>query len=96
MLVTELENGRPLIYSGNGTGSHIFNVDGYRSDGYFHINFGWGCYLNGWYALTSIAPGGNDFTMSQGCVFGLKPTKQLLMTPKDGSREVKYETTSFV
>lgn len=39
-----------------GTVGHNVVTDGYNSDGYFHLNFGWGGSSNGWYTMppTSI------------------------------------------
>lgn len=40
------------------TSGHNFVVDGYNTDDYFHINFGWGGYYNGWYLLPDEIPYG--------------------------------------
>ena len=48
----ELDEGRPLFYNGNYIGGgHAFVCDGYRSDDYFHFNWGWS---------GSDGPNGND------------------------------------
>ena len=57
MLRSEL-NKYPVIYRGASSedGGHIFVVDGYQySDIYYHINWGWDGYMNGWYALTTMS-----------------------------------------
>lgn len=38
------------------TTGHNVVVDGYNSDGYFHLNFGWGGSSNGWYLLPQEMP----------------------------------------
>ena len=52
----ELEEGRPVIYSGSttvhGGVGHAIVVDGYDGDGLFHINFGHGGIYNCYYALS--------------------------------------------
>lgn len=53
MLCKELDEGRPIFYSGGG---HSFVCDGYDSEGYFHFNFGWGGYCNGWFVTIAIKP----------------------------------------
>ncbi|PLW94174.1 MAG: hypothetical protein C0592_03625, partial [Marinilabiliales bacterium] len=39
-----------------GTVGHNIVVDGYDTDGYFHVNFGWGGTANGWYDLPAGFP----------------------------------------
>ena len=73
MLRTELDNGRPLVYRGYGNGGHAFNLDGYQSTNYFHFNWGWSGYYNGYYYLTNLNPGGYSFTDDQGGIFNLFP-----------------------
>lgn len=53
MLCKELDEGRPIYYAGGG---HAFVCDGYDSEGYFHFNFGWGGYCNGWFVTIAIKP----------------------------------------
>jgi Leucine-rich repeat (LRR) protein len=58
----ELENQRPLYIAiyGDPVG-HAVVLDGYDDRGYYHVNFGWGGYFNGYYWLNSnkmISPGG--------------------------------------
>jgi hypothetical protein len=75
LLVSELQEGRPIIYRGgpdNGGDGHAWNIDGY-GDGYFHMNFGWSGSQNGYYSLNLIDPGSYDFTSNQGAVTGIAP-----------------------
>lgn len=97
MIREQLEAGNPLIYRGQGSrGGHAFNVDGWRSDGYYHINFGWGCSYNGWYSLGAITPGSYDFTAIQGMVIGIEPEAERLVTPRDGDENIDPSEHSFV
>lgn len=58
MIRRELDNGRPLEYSGYSTTSgHSFVCDGYDSEGYFHFNWGWGGKSNGYFRLSALEPG---------------------------------------
>ncbi|MDE5544503.1 MAG: C10 family peptidase, partial [Bacteroidales bacterium] len=56
----ELDKGRPLYYSGADTdpygGGHAFVCDGYRTDDYFHFNWGWSGDCDGWYTLDNLEP----------------------------------------
>lgn len=47
----------PVYYAGSSDdGAHAYVCDGY-SNGYFHINWGWGGYQDGYYLLTAMFPG---------------------------------------
>lgn len=53
-----LVNYGPVQYSGQSSdGGHSFVCDGYSSDGYFHINWGWGGMSDGYFLLTALDPG---------------------------------------
>lgn len=53
----QLENVGPVIYSGsNQDAGHCFVCDGY-SDGYYHINWGWGGLDDGYFLLSALDPG---------------------------------------
>jgi hypothetical protein len=69
----ELDNGRPLIYRGQGTGGHAFNLDGYQGTNYFHFNWGWSGNYNGYFYLTNLNPDIYNFTDSQGAIIGIEP-----------------------
>lgn len=74
-LKQELDNGRPIIYSGNdgsGTG-HAFNIDGYSENDYFHVNWGWSGAYNGNYKLDVLTPGTHDFSYNNGAVYFIAP-----------------------
>lgn len=68
----ELVNGRPIIYKGQGSGGHAFNFDGFDGD-FFHVNWGWSGSSNGYFLLSSLTPGGSNFTESQGAIMGIHP-----------------------
>lgn len=70
-LQLELEDNCPVYYSGQSTsGGHAFVLDGYReSDGFYHFNFGWSGYDNGWFACTDAG----GFTSQQGMVKNIEP-----------------------
>ncbi|MDE7427284.1 MAG: C10 family peptidase [Muribaculaceae bacterium] len=81
MMYAELEAGRPVIYAGqSSTGGHCFVCDGYRSDGYYHINWGWGGTSDGYFLLSALNPnsqgiGGSSggYNSGQEAVIGVKP-----------------------
>ncbi len=57
LIYTELLEGRPVYYSGvSNTGAHAFVVDGYRPEGLWHVNWGWGGRSNGYFRLPDLNP----------------------------------------
>ncbi|NQV02708.1 MAG: C10 family peptidase, partial [Bacteroidia bacterium] len=77
MVKDNLDQGRPLEYSGHGTGGHAWVCDGYQEPNYFHMNWGWGGYANGYFYLNDLTPGGNSFNNDQGLVFDIEPDPAL-------------------
>ncbi len=56
---SDLDNGRPIIYAGFGTGGgHAFVFDGYDNSGNYHINWGWGGAYNGYFEMDALNPDG--------------------------------------
>ena len=57
-LRAELDQSRPILYSGSDTsGGHSFVLDGYDANGLFSVNWGWGGYQDGYYAISLLSPG---------------------------------------
>lgn len=80
MLRDELDARRPIYYSGTGSGGHAFVFDGYDTNGYFHINWGWGGASDGYFSSTVLNP--NDqgagsssggYSNNQTAIIGIKP-----------------------
>lgn len=84
MIYAELALGHPVIYGGrNDEGGHSFVCDGYRSDGYFHINWGWDGISDGYFQLTALNPeeqgtGGSSggYNIGQEICLGLQPARE--------------------
>jgi len=72
MLKNELNEARPLLYRGSG---HAWVCDGYNSNDYFYMNWGWNGIDNGWYQLTYLHPQthGGDYGYQQAAVFKIQP-----------------------
>ncbi len=82
MLRADLDAGRPLIYAGTGIyGGHAWVCDGYNGTSYFHFNWGWGGYANGYFYLTNLNPAGYDFTSSQVAILGIEPGEIVVDPP---------------
>lgn len=89
LVYNELAADRPVLYNGRTTNSgHAFICDGYKGDGYFHINWGWGGYCDGHYLMTgtgALQPDGSGigggtvgegYTNEQGCVVGIQKPQE--------------------
>lgn len=79
-----IDNGCPVPYAANNSGTgdtrHMFVVDGYTANGYFHFNFGWNGSGNGWFKLDNITPSQGDNYSWNGnsqhyALFNLAPNK---------------------
>ncbi|MDR2388973.1 MAG: thiol protease/hemagglutinin PrtT [Tannerellaceae bacterium] len=79
----ELNENRPLLYGGvtKKEEGHLFVIDGYNSENFFHVNWGWSGLANGYYLLSSLAPqwqgagGSSDqegYAFDQDAIIGLK------------------------
>ncbi len=74
LLYHELKNGRPVVYGGQSSGGgHEFICDGYDTEDYFHINWGWSGKSDGYFKLSLLDPdqqgvGGSSST--EGYQFG--------------------------
>src|SRR5690606_19370952 len=83
-LKTELDEGRPVLYTGFGDlGGHAFVFDGYNDDVnnvFFHINWGWSGNSNGYFVIDDLSPdalgvggGGGNFNDGQEALINIKP-----------------------
>ncbi len=55
-----------------GSGGHNVVTDGYNTDEYYHLNFGWGGSYNGWYLLPDEIP--YNLTIIEGAVMDIGVT----------------------
>lgn len=64
-----IRNYGPTLFCGQGdAGGHAFVVDGFDADNYFHFNFGWSGYNNGYYLIPNI-----EFYWGQEVILNLEP-----------------------
>ena len=76
MLRDELDNNRPVYYTGTESlfsAGHAFVCDGYQELNFFHFNWGWNGMLNGYFYLSDMTPGSNDFNSFQTAIIGIEP-----------------------
>lgn len=92
LLIDELQNGRPFLYRGESASvGHIFVCDGYNGasgNNYFHFNWGWNGYGNGFYYLLDnllplfddSTPISQDFNEKQAAIINISPNSSDLIT----------------
>jgi hypothetical protein len=72
----QLDAGLPVHKRGNNqpnTSDHQFIIDGYDSEGRFHINWGWNGRDDGWYFLNALNPGNHCFNYGNAIIINIKP-----------------------
>ncbi|MBR6980848.1 MAG: BspA family leucine-rich repeat surface protein, partial [Prevotella sp.] len=74
LVYDELAGGKPFLMSGLGTGGHAFICDGFDpANGKFHFSWGWSGEFDGWFAMTSLKPGGNNFSSTRYGIKNIQP-----------------------
>ena len=74
-IINEINNQRPAYAELPGDIGHSVVLDGYDTDGLFHINFGWGGQYNGYYVLN------NNSTFTVTYKFGTNISSTCFITP---------------
>ncbi len=70
-----------LLVNGAG-GGHNVVTDGYNTDDYYHLNFGWGGSYNGWYLIPEEIP--YNLTIVEGAIMDIGTTHVgLTESPKE-------------
>lgn len=98
-LVNELDNRRPIFYSGQSqsAGGHAWIVDGYTNVNdinYFHVNWGWGGADNGFYRLKNMRSssyGNFNYNWSESMMVNLYPNTSdstALLKPTSGHTRI--------
>jgi PKD repeat protein len=74
LLENELNNKRPFQYAGSGNqGGHSWVCDGYESNNYFHMNWGWAGYEDGYFNLSSLNPDNIPLSDGEEALIGIQP-----------------------
>ncbi len=104
MLKEDLDALRPVLYTGHGNiGGHAFVFDGYDTNDFFHVNWGWGGYADGYFSVDALEPvpggiGGGDylFHSSHTAVFGVMPNyTTLAAAPRNMIINAEGNTVQF-
>ncbi|MGN0032513.1 MAG: C10 family peptidase [Candidatus Limimorpha sp.] len=97
LLKTEINSGRPILYSGwdNAGGGHSFVCDGYDNNDYFHFNWGWNGSCDGYYAIGYLSPGQGGTGAGSGCynennyiLTGVQPNNASIAAPSNVTASV--------
>lgn len=85
IIKNELSQGRPVFYGGTsdkGSGGHAFVLDGYDSQDFVHVNWGWYGNSNGYFRINHLDPsslgeggGAGGYNLSQDMVTGIRPAQ---------------------
>ncbi len=86
ILKPQLDDGKPIFYFGAGDVGHAFVCDGYDEYDYFHFNFGWSGYNNGFYSLSDVG----GFSSSQGAIVDIFPAYNLAADNKNMPEIITY------
>ncbi len=82
VIANEIDAGRPIYTAaqsktgeGQDAAGHAFLIDGYNSQGYVHVNWGWNGEHDGFFALSKMNPASYSFTNYLRIVSGAQPAK---------------------
>ena len=77
LIITNLDARKPLYYAGwedtTFTSGHAFICDGYQDTGYYHFNWGWGGYADGFFYTNQLNPAGLNFNYCQELIVDIYP-----------------------
>ena len=102
IMYNEVANRRPVVFGAQSSGGgHEFVIDGYQSEDYFHVNWGWGGMSDSYFKLSALDPdaqgiGGSSsddgFHFGQEAVVGVQKSTEngttLDLTPNSFSLSV--------
>ncbi len=74
MMRSDLDGHRPVLYAGQDPSyGHAFVCDGYQGTNYFHFNWGWSGWNNGYFYISNLNSGNGTFNNAQKAVFHIAP-----------------------
>ncbi len=100
-IISELECRRPVIYNAGdkyNNEKHVFVIDGYDTQGFFHINWGWGGANDGYYSIDNLVPAGYNFGNSHEMISYIIPIAENKLAPmliRPSNDEVSQKLTTF-
>ena len=88
LMAAEIDNGRPMYYSAysytkDGTrGGHAFICDGYDENLFFHFNWGWQGFDNGFYSINAMNLTHHAYNESHKTTINLEPNADYYNQPR--------------
>ncbi len=104
MLIAELQNGRPILYSAGGAEigddwvyGHSWVIDGVTVDhNYFWCNWGWYGDYNGWYELGDFKPEDDNYNQMESAIFDVYPVQPAgVATPELANQTYTYSPSGY-
>lgn len=105
LIVSHLHKRIPLYYAGwnnPNIDGHAFVCDGYQRDSnslyYYHFNFGWNGYADGYFYTSALSPSGYNFNLAQEIIINGYPDTSANVYPsllQTGSDTLRKESGSF-
>ena len=98
-IVADLQGSRPVFIEAltKRQEGHAFILDGIQADGYIHINWGWGGYGNGYFALSAMNPTNQGIGgASDDGAFTEYVTLYTGIQPNQGGQTVPYLVSSSI
>ena len=86
-LITEIDNGRPMLYSAYSytkdatRGGHAFVCDGYDENQFFHFNWGWQGFDNGFYSINAMNLTHHEYNYNHYTTINLEPNAEYYNQP---------------
>lgn len=77
LLKGEIDAHRPVYYAGctqSYNSCHAYVLDGYDEDDHFHLNYGWGGYGNGYYAIDNFVSGNSHYDYGGEAIVNIFPS----------------------
>lgn len=94
LIKANLDNGKPVVYSGQDPSfGHAFVCDGYQGNNYFHFNWGWSGWNNGYFYCDNLNTANGNFTNAQAAVVNISPSSGPLANFSASSTDFCSETT---
>ena len=82
-LRANLDAGMPLYYASSGPdGAHAYVLDGYDDNDFFHLNWGWAGFDNGYYAIDGFYLTFYSFPWNHNAIFNLHPNVEYYDAPQ--------------
>lgn len=94
-LRSSLDHGYPVFYGGSSSsGAHAFVCDGYDSNDYFHINWGYSGNQNNYYAIGALNYGATGYNAQNYAIFNIHPSGTTTTHAVTLSRNNEHGTVS--